>query len=64
VKLARFRRLKAICFLSYVEYRPNTYIAILQKIGHTKGRSHMRGERAKKKEVKKVNILDVLSIQE
>jgi hypothetical protein len=24
VKLARFRKPKAVCFLSYVEYRPNT----------------------------------------
>jgi hypothetical protein len=24
VKLARFRKPKAACFLSYVEYRPNT----------------------------------------
>jgi hypothetical protein len=29
VKLARFRRPKVACFLSYVEYRPNTNIVIL-----------------------------------
>jgi hypothetical protein len=28
-KLARLRRPKAICFLSYVKYRPNTNTAIL-----------------------------------
>jgi hypothetical protein len=39
----RFTWPKAACFLSYVEYRPNTNAAILQKTGHTKRRSHMRG---------------------
>jgi hypothetical protein len=34
---------KAVCFLSYVEYRPNTNTAILWKTGHAKGKSHMRG---------------------
>jgi hypothetical protein len=29
VKLSRFRKPKAACFLSYVEYRPNTNVAIL-----------------------------------
>jgi hypothetical protein len=33
------------------------------KIGHTKGRSHTR-EEGHKKEVKKVNRVDVLFIQE
>jgi hypothetical protein len=27
MKLARFRKLKTACFLSYVEYRPNTNIS-------------------------------------
>jgi hypothetical protein len=45
-----------------VEYRPNTNISNI-KTGHTKGRSHMR-EGGQKKEVKKVNIVDVLPIQE
>jgi hypothetical protein len=31
------------CSLSFVEYRPNTNTAILQKTGYTKGRSRMRG---------------------
>jgi hypothetical protein len=35
---------------------------ILWKTGHTKGRSHT--ERGLKKEVKKVNIFDVLPTQE
>jgi hypothetical protein len=46
-----------------VEYRPNTNAAILWKTGHTNGRSHMR-EAGWKKDVKKVNMVDVLSIQE
>jgi hypothetical protein len=29
VKLVRFRRPKAACFLSHVEYRPNTNTAVL-----------------------------------
>jgi hypothetical protein len=28
-EVSRFRRLKAACFLSYVEYRPDTNAAIL-----------------------------------
>jgi hypothetical protein len=37
-KLARLRRPKAACSLSYVETRHNTNIAILLKTGHTEGR--------------------------
>jgi hypothetical protein len=45
------------------ENRPsNTNTAILQKTGHTKGRSLMRVGGQKK--AKKVNIVDVFSIQE
>jgi hypothetical protein len=36
VKLARLKKPKAVCFLSYVEFRPNINTAILWKIGHTK----------------------------
>jgi hypothetical protein len=43
VKLARFRRPKAACSLSYVEYRPNKNAAILWNTGHTKRRSHTGG---------------------
>jgi hypothetical protein len=38
-------------------------LAILQKTGHTNGRSLMR-EGQPKKEVKKMNMVDVLPIQE
>jgi hypothetical protein len=38
----RFRRPKVACFLSYVEYRPNTNTAILQETDHGKKRSHTR----------------------
>jgi hypothetical protein len=41
-QLARFRRPKATCFLSYVEYRPNTNTAMLCKTNHAKGRSYTR----------------------
>jgi hypothetical protein len=50
-------------FLSYVEYRPNTNIEILYKTGHPKGRPHSR-EGGEKKEIKKVNMSNALSIQE
>jgi hypothetical protein len=63
MKLARFRKPKVICFISYVEYRPNTNTAILRKTGHAKGRSLTEDGRWKK-EVKRVNMVDVLSAQE
>jgi hypothetical protein len=47
LKLVRFRRPKATCFLSYVEYKPNTNTAILWKTDHAKGRSHMRESKRK-----------------
>jgi hypothetical protein len=37
VKLARFRKPKAICFLSYVEYRPNTNTSNILKDKPHKG---------------------------
>jgi hypothetical protein len=43
VKLAKFRRPKAASSLSYVEYRPNTNVAILWDTDHTKGRSVIGG---------------------
>jgi hypothetical protein len=46
-----------------VEYRPHTNAAILQSTGHTNRRSHTRGGGVKK-EAKKINIVDILSIQE
>jgi hypothetical protein len=59
VKLARFRRPKAACFLWYMECRPNTNATILWKTGHIKERSHTRSG-VLKKEVE-VNIVDVHS---
>jgi hypothetical protein len=51
-----------VCFFSYVEYRPNINTAILWKTGHTKALlSHIWEG---KKEVKKVNVVVVLSTQE
>jgi hypothetical protein len=47
-----------------VEYRNNTNTSnIIKKSGHAKGRPYTR-EGQYKKEVKKVNIVDVLPIQE
>jgi hypothetical protein len=63
VKLARFRKPKATCFLSYVEYRPKTNASNIMKTGHTKGRSPMREEQ-QKKEVKKMNMVDILFLPE
>jgi hypothetical protein len=49
VKLARFERPKATCFLSYIEYRPNTNTAILfKKTGNTNERSYVTGQGLKK----------------
>jgi hypothetical protein len=39
VKLARFRRPKIVCSLSYMNFRPKTNTVILLDIGHT-----VRGE--------------------
>jgi hypothetical protein len=52
MKLARFKRTKVISFLSYVEYRPNTNLAILLKVDHTK-RGHIRDEWVKRRKFKK-----------
>jgi hypothetical protein len=41
-EVSQVQRPKVTCFLSYVEYRPNTITAILGKTGNTKGRSDMR----------------------
>jgi hypothetical protein len=43
VKLARLRRPKAACSLSYVEYRLNTNEAILWNTGQTMGSSSTGG---------------------
>jgi hypothetical protein len=40
--LASFRMLKVTCFLSHMEYRPNTKQAILWKTDHAKERSLMK----------------------
>jgi hypothetical protein len=41
-KLARLRRPKIVCALSYVDYRPKTNAVILLEMGHT-----LKGEWAK-----------------
>jgi hypothetical protein len=38
VKLAKLRKPKATCSLSYADYRPIINAAILWDMGHTKGR--------------------------
>jgi hypothetical protein len=42
VKLARFRRSKVACVLSYVKYKPNTNAAILKR-GHIQEREGKKG---------------------
>jgi hypothetical protein len=44
VKLAKLRRPKIACFLSYVDYRPKTNTVILLDMDHT-----LRGEHALEK---------------
>jgi hypothetical protein len=39
--VSQVQKAKAACFLSYVEYNPNTSINNM-KPGHTKGRLHMK----------------------
>jgi hypothetical protein len=46
-----------------VEFKPNTNAAESWNIGHIKERSHMGGV-GQKKETKKLNMGDILSIQE
>jgi hypothetical protein len=54
MKLARLRKLKAACFLSYVEYRPNMNTS-----------SILKNERGRVKEgSSEVSAIDVLPIQE
>jgi hypothetical protein len=45
VKLSRFRRPKATCFLSYVEYIPyeNTYINIMKNMSHKEEVTYKKG---------------------
>jgi hypothetical protein len=60
-EVSQVQRMKATCFLSYVEYRPNKNKSNIKK----KSRSYIREvtyERGRVKEVKKV-IIDVLFIQ-
>jgi hypothetical protein len=52
VKLARFRRPKAPCFLSYVEYRPNKNTAILWKTDHTRG-GHIKEGKVKGRKLRR-----------
>jgi hypothetical protein len=47
VKLARLRRPKVACSLSYADYRPKTNAVILLDMGHT-----LRGEHAGEKQEK------------
>jgi hypothetical protein len=47
VKLARFRKQRAACFLSYLKYRPNASKSNTMK--NTKGRSHGMREVKKRK---------------
>jgi hypothetical protein len=63
VKLARLRNPKAACSLSYVEYRTDTNAEILWNTGYTKGRS-CTGGAGHMKEIKNLNMVDILSIQE
>jgi hypothetical protein len=52
VKLARFRKPKATCFLSYVKYRPKTNIAILWKTGNAKG-GHIQERESKRRKLRR-----------
>jgi hypothetical protein len=56
VQLARFRKPKAACFLSYVEYRPNTNTSnIMKNRSYNRSYTRVGGQR---KEVKKVNMVE------
>jgi hypothetical protein len=47
VRLARFRRPKAICFLSYAEYRTNTNTSNIMKNRTSQGEVTHEKERVK-----------------
>jgi hypothetical protein len=60
--LARLRRPKIVCS-SYVDYRPKKCSNIIGHGSPTKGRTHMGGM-VKEKEIKNVNVVDVLTVEE
>jgi hypothetical protein len=41
-EVSQVQKAKATCFLSYLEYRPNTNTSNIMKTGKAKGRSLMR----------------------
>jgi hypothetical protein len=63
VKLARLRRPKITCSLSYAHCRPKTNAAILWDMGYTKENPCI-GVIAQGKETKNVNEVDVLPVLE
>jgi hypothetical protein len=63
VKLSRLKRPRAACSLSYVKCRPKTNAVILWDVVHTKGKLHMGGI-GQGKEIKNLNEVDVLTVQE
>jgi hypothetical protein len=63
VKLVRLRRPKAACSPSCADYRPNRNAEVLWDIGHTKGRQSTGGI-GQEKEIKNLNVADVLKVQE
>jgi hypothetical protein len=46
---------KDACFLSYMEYRPNTNTTILRKTGHTTGHrgGHIQEEEGKRRKLRR-----------
>jgi hypothetical protein len=63
VKLAQFTKTKATCFFSNVEYKPNTNPSNIMKTRLHYGEVIYKRGRVKK-EVKKMNMVDILFIQE
>jgi hypothetical protein len=63
VKLARLRRPKAAQCPSHVDCRPKTNTAILWGTGHTKVRL-CKGRIGPGREIKNLNVVDVLTVQE
>jgi hypothetical protein len=62
-EVSQAQKAKIVCSPSYVDYRPKTNAVILWDTGHTKGRLCNVGI-GQGKETKKLNVVDMLIVQE
>jgi hypothetical protein len=62
-EVSQAQRSKATSFPSYADCRPKTNATILCNSGHTKGKL-WKGGREQRKQMKNLNVVDVLTVQE